>query len=81
IEARPSFKTLSTSALALSFASWESPGSASIAFFVSSAFVSKSDLDKKSEDAKKEIDKLPNLTDDEKQKAKDDIDQKNQERK
>ncbi|MDE8105073.1 DUF1542 domain-containing protein, partial [Erysipelothrix rhusiopathiae] len=35
-------------------------------------------LDKKAEDAKKEIDKLPNLTDDEKQKAKDDIDQKNQ---
>ncbi|WP_323616884.1 DUF1542 domain-containing protein [Erysipelothrix rhusiopathiae] len=39
---------------------------------------SKSDLDKKAEDAKKEIDKLPNLTDDEKQKAKDDIDQKTQ---
>ncbi|MDE8053187.1 DUF1542 domain-containing protein [Erysipelothrix rhusiopathiae] len=38
----------------------------------------KDDLDKKAEDAKKEIDKLPNLTDDEKQKAKDDIDQKTQ---
>ncbi|MDE8065475.1 DUF1542 domain-containing protein [Erysipelothrix rhusiopathiae] len=36
----------------------------------------KDDLDKKAEDAKKEIDKLPNLTDDEKQKAKDAIDQK-----
>ncbi|MDE8220771.1 DUF1542 domain-containing protein [Erysipelothrix rhusiopathiae] len=36
----------------------------------------KDDLDKKAEDAKKEIDKLPNLTDDEKQKAKDEIDQK-----
>ncbi|AZK44751.1 DUF1542 domain-containing protein [Erysipelothrix piscisicarius] len=36
----------------------------------------KDDLDKKAEDAKKEIDKLPNLSDDEKQKAKDDIDQK-----
>ncbi|MDE8150184.1 DUF1542 domain-containing protein, partial [Erysipelothrix rhusiopathiae] len=30
---------------------------------------SKSDLDKKAKDAKNEIDKLPNLTDDEKQKA------------
>ncbi|MDE8060734.1 DUF1542 domain-containing protein, partial [Erysipelothrix rhusiopathiae] len=39
----------------------------------------KNDLDKKAEDAKKEIDKLPNLTDDEKQKAKDDIEQKNKE--
>ncbi|AMS10562.1 GA module-containing protein [Erysipelothrix rhusiopathiae] len=39
----------------------------------------KDDLDKKAEDAKKEIDKLPNLTDDEKQKAKDDIDQKTKE--
>ncbi|EFY08880.1 DUF1542 domain-containing protein [Erysipelothrix rhusiopathiae] len=39
----------------------------------------KDDLDKKAEDAKKEIDKLPNLTDDEKQKAKDDIDQKTEE--
>ncbi|NBA01882.1 DUF1542 domain-containing protein, partial [Erysipelothrix rhusiopathiae] len=39
----------------------------------------KKDLDKKAEDAKKEIDKLPNLSDDEKQKAKDDIDQKTEE--
>ncbi|UPU38759.1 DUF1542 domain-containing protein [Erysipelothrix sp. Poltava] len=37
---------------------------------------SKSELDKKAEDAKKEIDTLPNLTDDEKQKSKDAIDQK-----
>ncbi|MDE8090694.1 DUF1542 domain-containing protein, partial [Erysipelothrix rhusiopathiae] len=39
----------------------------------------KNDLDKKAEDAKKEIDKLPNLTEDEKQKAKDDVDQKTKE--
>ncbi|MDE8190236.1 DUF1542 domain-containing protein [Erysipelothrix rhusiopathiae] len=39
----------------------------------------KDDLDKKAEDAKKEIDKLPNLTEDEKQKAKDDVDQKTKE--
>ncbi|WP_244660785.1 DUF1542 domain-containing protein [Erysipelothrix sp. strain 2 (EsS2-6-Brazil)] len=39
----------------------------------------KNDLDKKDEDAKKEIDKLPNLTEDEKQKAKDDVDQKTKE--
>ncbi|MDE8087922.1 DUF1542 domain-containing protein, partial [Erysipelothrix rhusiopathiae] len=38
----------------------------------------KDDLDKKAEDAKKEIDKLPNLTDEEKTKAKEEIEQKNQ---